>query len=181
MLIVLGGLLGSGRIYLANKLALTYGVYPYDLNSKKVPLPMFDTDGNVRTRVPKNKQERLRVYDKVLEDLPFASKMHPNILIHDTFHRQMPREYFLEKAKEICSPVVFIWIEAGEEYVITNMNYLHKRGVIKDVDAALRYRELRKKKLQPCPPSVPRFHTTTMSATHVEDLWQLIQDQVNSG
>ena len=190
MLVVLGGLLGNGARTLADQLAARFGLYHYDIARKKIRHPTFDRRGDFRILQPRTDKDRVKVYENVCKDFPLLSKMYPDVVVDDTFHRDIPREYFLSEARKYYTPVVFVWIESDEASVRVRLERIRQAGKIESVDGALRRREKAHAKQQPFPPATPIFfHRTSgkegIAAQQIADqkisaLWELIQEHAHS-
>jgi hypothetical protein len=178
MLVVLGGLLGSGRRPLAEKLADKYGLYHYDIDGKKLWRPSPDKRGNFKVLQPSTDAERLTIYRTALREFPLLSKMYPNAVVDESFHREIPRKYFLLEARKYYSPVIFVWVDCDPQWAVKHIEDMHERGVTASVQNTLRWREKAQALLQEPAGSAPRFFSTVIDDAQVEDLWRLVQRSV---
>lgn len=183
MLVVLGGLLGSGAKTLANELATKYRLHRYDIDGRKLRLFSMDNKGNFKVRQPNTDEETLKVYKNVFKDFPLLSKMYPDVVVDDTFHREAPREYFLSEARKYYNPVVFVWIDSDDASVRVRLKHLWKRRRIRSVEQALHKRDRAAAKLQLPAPPAPRFSYRVsgderIAAEQVAALWELVQQHV---
>ncbi len=177
MLIVLGGLIGDGRWVLSRKLASQYKFHLYDINNKRMHRHVLEKSGEVRETIesPRTDEMRLLLYERVLEDFGKISKMYPDTIVQDWFHRIRPRSTFLRDAANYFDSVVFVWIESEERYLLPRLQHMVEKGAIKNIEAAVRQREKAIGSLQRPDGPTPIFNCTTASHTEVEALWNLIQ------
>ncbi len=183
MLVVLGGLLGSGAKTLANELAKQRGFYRYDIDRKKLRRPKFDQRGNFKILQPETDAQKLRIYESVFEEFSLLSKMYPDVVTDDAFHREAPREFFLSEARKYYDPVVFVWIESDEDSVKIRLERMEKEGKVPSVAVAIRRRKMGQMKMQPLPQSTPHFFYRVsgderIAAEQVAALWELVQQHV---
>jgi hypothetical protein len=83
---------------------------------------------------------RLLAYKRFVEQLPVVSKMHPHLVIEDTFHRMSPREYLFEASADYFDAVSFVWIDSDESYVKARLEHMAKEGLVESVGGAMRQR-----------------------------------------
>jgi len=162
---------------MADKLAQTFGLHLYDIGRKKLRSPLLDRDGNFQVLRSRTDKERLRIFGSVLREFPLLSKMYADVIVSDTFHRSVPREYFLSEARKYFNPVVFIWIESDESSVPHRLKRMQQSGRIKSASEALRIREQSATVLQAPPPAIPRFLCTHPQKSQSAELWELIKQQ----
>jgi predicted kinase len=180
MLIVLGGLLGSGRRILADELALRYGLYHHDIDRKKLRWPPRVRGDRVRILQPRSDEERLGVYKSALTEFSMLSKMYPDVIVDEGFHRELPREYFLSHAKDYYDPVIFIWIDSDDRSVRERLGRRHKEGRLESVEGALRIRKKQMAIVQEPQPTVLRFNHTLSEEDPFSLLWEKIQESKGS-
>jgi hypothetical protein len=151
MLLVLGGSIGSGRNMLAQQFSQRSGFHQYDLQGKRMQRRVFDDEGRVHEYPQRSSTDEMRValYRTALRDLPMLSKMHRDVVVHDGFHRKIPREYFLQAAASYFDPVVFVWIESDEDVAQRRIGFLYREHVIESVAAGKRMREKMQKEYEP--------------------------------
>lgn len=185
MLVVLGGLLGSGTRTLANELAMKYGLYRYEIDSKKLRKPVLGPHGNFTILQPNTDEERLRIYKNIFKDFPLLSKMYPDVIVDDVFHRKSPREYFLSEARKYYESVVFVWIDSDDESVKIRLTRMEKAGKVPSFAEAMHRREWAQSTLQlPVPPPLRFSYWVSgderIAAEQTAALWKLIQQHVQS-
>lgn len=180
MLIVLGGLPGSGRIVLAQMLSEQNGFHWYNLASKKHHRLTRRADGfREHTVRPQTDDQYMHVYQRVLADFPLVSKMHSDVVVSDSFHRATPREFFLKEAENYFCPVVFVWVESPEEYTRPRLERMHKLGMMMTVEKEMQRRAVIKSELEPfsSPPLIFDHEETNDAAA--KRLWNFIQCSVS--
>ena len=179
MIILLGGFLGSGRRVLARKIAKRLGFYYYNIERKKLRAFKFNTNREVRHRTiqPRSDVERRRMYAQVVEEFPLLSKMYPDIVIDDAFHRAGPREYFFSEAKRYFRDMVFVWVDSDEKWVGERFVHMLKKKVIRSIEDARRRRLSAKKRFQPFKDEPITFISGSIADREkdVEDLVQLVR------
>jgi len=177
MLVALGGLSGSGRKFLAQKLAEKYGFHYYDIGQKKARTGFFDAGNTFREQVfgPRNDKERTQMYERVVVDFPMLSKMYPNTVCESTFHRSVPRDYFFEEARKYFRPVIFVWIDSDGADAEARITGMAERAAISSLAEGLHRRDEAKKEFQPFSETVPTFHNVLSDTEAPEKLSALIQ------
>ena len=143
MLIVLGGFLGNGRKMFAHRLAKRKNFHLYDTDAKKMRRFELQRGGAIKEMVqrPYREEQRLFLYKNVLADFSKISKMHPDMIIEDSFHRTAAREYFLTEARKYFKPVVFIWIDSDEAHVAERIRHMVTTGAIGSYEEGVRRRK----------------------------------------
>ena len=117
MLIVLGGLKGSGRRSLAQELARQRGFHWYDTKRHRMRGHFFKKDGTIEEYLTQVSGDvgHLFLLGKVVGDLPLLSKMYPDAVLDYPFNRRASREYFLDEAQHHFAQVLFVWVHSAEE------------------------------------------------------------------
>ncbi|HEY4488211.1 MAG TPA: AAA family ATPase [Candidatus Paceibacterota bacterium] len=149
MIVFLGGFFGSGRESLADKLADTLGFFCLDVYSRKDRWRALQ-GGVLReyVREPKHDADTLCIYERVVEEFPLLSRMYPDVVIHDSFHRRSPRTYLLDAAREHFGDPVFVWIEASDERAYERFLRRRAMGVISDVERAVALRRRQREEFE---------------------------------
>lgn len=179
MLIVLGGLPGSGRQKLTDRLAQKTGFHRYDLDSKKLKVPPPQPGAPVRTLNPRNATERVRLYKTALAEFPRLSKMHDNVVIDDLFHHRASREYFLAEAQKFFAPIIFVWVDADEVSAQKNIERMLARGKITSIEDTLRIRKRTQSRSEPPENALAfRFQSDIDLNDQAAALWELIQENI---
>ena len=181
MLICLGGFLGSGRRILARKLAEKHQFHLYNIGSKKIHRHVFKKNGRVKEVVlqPNTEKLRLFLYERIIEDFPRLSKMHPDTIVNDEFHRETPREYFLAEARKYFGTVVFIWIDSDEIHVRGRLRDMVEIGMLPDFGRALKGWRRATRTFDPPKPDTRVFRCANADDVEAEALWALIQTPEN--
>jgi gluconate kinase len=119
MLLVLGGIAGSGRRRVTRTFAARHDFHLYSIRNKMVRRLEKGAGGLMRERLyePKSDDERIRLYERIAKDFYMLSTMYEHVIMTDTFHRARPREYFLNEARQHFSDVVFAWISSDDEHM----------------------------------------------------------------
>lgn len=178
MLICLGGFLGSGRRILAKKLAAKLGYYYYDIDEKK----LHDTRVSL-VRRPKVKrihpgtdEQQVALYDQVLREFPRLSKMYPNVVVQDSFHRAKPREYFFSAARRSFDRIVFVWVGSDEKFVEDRLMHMREIGIIHNVHRTYARREREIAEFEPFSESPLTFNHTISSDDAAARLVELVSN-----
>ncbi|HTR18613.1 MAG TPA: hypothetical protein VMH91_01370 [Candidatus Paceibacterota bacterium] len=176
MLILLGGFLGSGRKMLAKQLAYRQKFYLYDTEAKKMHHPEFQSDGSVKevTEPPKSEEQRMFLYKRIVDDFPRLSKMYPDTVIEEAFHRIGPRDYFITEAKKFFDPVVFVWVDSDEAHVEERMRRMVKLGLVKNLSEAMNRRRRAARHFNQ-DPSMRVFKCVKADSAEADALWTLVR------
>ncbi len=168
MLLLLGGFLGSGRRLLAKRIAKKYGFYRFDIETRKLPAHAFNVRRELveKREKPKTDADRIKLFEKVVEDLALLSKMYDNIVLDSTFHRERVRDFFFKSTKKIFDRVEFVWIDSDEEAVGQHLEEMAQKKLIASITSALNQRELAKQQFEPfaSPPKTFLYQGKTGSA-----------------
>lgn len=150
MILLLGGFLGSGRSMLARNVARRLNFHYYNIDQKKLHMLKFNARGEVgrRTVQPSTDAERQRVYARVIEELPLLTKMHPNIIVDDSFHRAAPREFFFSNVKTRFKDMLFVWIDSDDQWVEERFASMLEQKMIQSIEGAQRRRARAQKRFQ---------------------------------
>jgi hypothetical protein len=142
MFLMLGGLPGSGRKHLARQIAAESDFFYYDMNIRKQKRFKWSKDGVSEQVIhPSSDSARLSLYEKVLKDLPLIAKMYRNVVIDDSFHRMIPRGFFITEASRYFDRCVFIWIECEDSDIEANLSPLLRNGTIHSLEDGFKRRE----------------------------------------
>jgi hypothetical protein len=175
MLICIGGLPGSERRAFAQALATHLGFHYYDINGKKRRYPVFTKEGMVvRSSHPKTDEERIMLYEKVLKDFQMLSKLYPDTVVDDVFHRAGPREQFFSRARVFFPDVRVIWIDSDDTGTETRIRTRHgarSRWL-------LRARAEIQKQFQPFIPAIPVFSNPTLTDATRKDFFDFIRREI---
>lgn len=179
MLICLGGFFGSGRRILAHRLSARLGFHYYDLDAKKFHRYDITPNKTVRERIqqPNSDKERMRIYDNALKDFPLASKMYHDVILDDAFHRQEPREYFLKEARNYFDQVILVWVESDEASLEGRFIEMKRRGLIRNVESAMRRRKRAERNFQEFAVPPLTFRHTTSDDEATEALARLVSGE----
>ncbi len=117
MLILLGGLQGSGKRQLARAFSDATGFFWHDTarNGSVVP-SRFERSSTVIHTDPVIITDALRVQrlEKIVRDFPLLSKMYDGVIVEHLLHRRLPREHLITAARRHFSNVVTIWLDSDE-------------------------------------------------------------------
>jgi predicted kinase len=159
MLIVLGGLKGSGRRALAKELAAQRGFHWYDTKQHRVRGHFFTKDGTAAEYLTGvfGDEAHLFLLQKVAGDLPLLSKTYNDVVLDYPLNRRSSRDFFLKEAQRSFSPVVFVWIQTSDADARLRLH--HGSGA--DADRRLKYelsrRERAIEEYEPVETAVPEF------------------------
>jgi len=117
MIICIGGFPGSGRRRLTHDLSKALGFYIYPLRETKRKPSFKKLHKLIRPArgSPYPDGTLMEIYKRIVADLPLLSKMYPDIIIKDHFHRETPREFFFGEAEKYFGPPLIVWVEASAE------------------------------------------------------------------
>ena len=176
MLIILGGFLGTGRKSLARAFSERYGYHYYDMDQKRFRVYARMRDGTVRERLqrPHTDNARMHLCRRVLEDFPLLSKIYPDTVMSNAFHREKPRGYFLTQASQYSNPVIFMWIESSESLVSKRLADMKERGMIASIWGAKRRREKMRAEFEPFEQKPFIFEHGESDAASADRLWELV-------
>jgi len=177
MLIVLGGLLGSGRQLLAREIAQAHSVKLYEIKQHLHHRGYRTPEGQYSQYAvrPQNDDQRMRVYEKALKDFPMLSKQYENVIIERAFNRAL-REYFLAQARQFFDPVVFVWVESDDEHAERLMRRMVRRRLLRSVAGGMAIRQSQRAEFQPLLEVTPVFKNHRNRKAAAAELWEMIQD-----
>lgn len=111
MLICVGGLPGSGRKDFALALAEKLGFYSFGLESVMRSSHLIR---EYRMRRPEgiiSDDLRLRMYRHAARSFDGIAHTFKNVVVHEPFHRRVPREFLFEAGEQSFGDVRLLWIE----------------------------------------------------------------------
>jgi hypothetical protein len=175
MLVVLGGISGTGRKALAREVAERLGAHYYDIDAHRMTL-YERHEGAIRERKQPVRTEELRLgmLKRVLDDFKLVSKMYPDTVVENNFHHAKPRGYFLAGAAEYFEPVVFVWVDVPDQEASGRFERMYERDATK-VERAMRRRQRMKDRLEPFPPRTIVFVNDLPAAPAAERLCGLLR------
>lgn len=117
MLICVGGFPGSGRNRLSRDLSKALGFYNYPLSEIKHSPAFKRMHRGARASpvAPYSDDLLVRVYREAVSSFPVLSKMYPDIVMKDHFHREVPREFLFSEAKKYFGSPLIVWTDASFE------------------------------------------------------------------
>ena len=105
MLVMLMGLPGSGKSYLASRLAAKFSaVY---ISSDEVRQEVF-------TEQTYSKEEKRKIYNEMLQRMTHALQQHQKVVLDATFYKEDIRRSFLRRATELNQKCWIIEVVADE-------------------------------------------------------------------
>lgn len=142
MLVVFGGLAGSGKRYVAREFARQCGFHLISIDEKKMRLILRSNREYGANEVPIGSvSEQMSIYKKVTEEFPQLSASHSRVALCAAFHRATSREYILEEALKYFLDVRFIWIDSNDESMRLRMMAAGRTAYIKQTLDQKRWQE----------------------------------------
>ncbi|MCP5086669.1 MAG: AAA family ATPase [Rhodobacteraceae bacterium] len=134
MIIFFGGLIGAGKSTIARKFAAEIGCLYYDVDEikKSVAAEEPDYQRNVREGIPFSDETRLKVFDRVIEDLRALRGEHEYIVVDETLHRRGLRRKLYAAAEEMFGDFVVIWVRADEKVITDRLRSTKREGHLLD-------------------------------------------------
>ncbi len=119
MIIFVGGLIGAGKSTVARLLAEHFHLYYYDVDEVKKLIFKEDPDYdyNMENGIPFSDETRIKVYDRVVNDLEALSKKHKCIVVDETLHKRSLRHRLFNAAQTYFDGYFVIWVKADEEVI----------------------------------------------------------------
>lgn len=142
MIIILGGVQGSGRRRFARALAEELKWHYYDLDAVKRREIVFVRRGMVKERLQRTTSDPARraLYTPIIQAFPRLSKMYPNIVMDDRFHREIVRSYFFKEAEQYFGKMLFVWVESSQEHAEERFARQVAEGQARNLKGLLRRR-----------------------------------------
>ncbi|PIE28298.1 hypothetical protein CSA57_14585 [candidate division KSB3 bacterium] len=138
MIIFVGGLVGAGKSTVARLLAEHFNLYYYDVDEvKKVVYKQDpDFDHNMKHGIPFKDSTRIKVYDRVVDDLKQLSQTHECIVVDETLHKRSLRHRLFKAAEDYFDGYFVIWVKADEAVIKTRLAGRQRQGhILKDAMA----------------------------------------------
>ncbi len=131
MLIVLAGLVGSGKSTIARAVAQRLGIPHLSIDEDKIEVgkrwPEFEQW--IATNTPFPDDYRREVFARTLERLREVAKTHPHAIVDETFHKKSLREPFFREAAQIMNGLLITLVQVDDEKV---KERLEKRSAEED-------------------------------------------------
>lgn len=123
MIICIGGFPGSGRRRLTHDLSKALGFYIYPLGETKRKPSFKGLHKFIRPArgSPYPDGILIQIYKRIVADFPLVSKMYPDIIVKDHFHREIPREFFFAEAEKYFGPPIIVWVDASTEQSVARL------------------------------------------------------------
>lgn len=160
MLICVGGLLGSGRKDFARRLG------------EKLDFYVFNLESSMRTTLFLREHQReslhgydllsdplrLRMFQHVARDFGQLAKTYRNIIVDESFHRHIPREFFFEEGKKHFTRVAVVWVEDTEASLEERVQRVLEKNPRHDAEGVKRMIKTMERDFEPftLPPIVVR-------------------------
>ena len=102
MVILFGGLVGTGKTELARAVAQNLNVSCYEIDKAKVKAINANAalQFNMRYSKPHSEEAKLMIYSRALQHLSELSKTHKDIVADEDFHKKHSRSIFFERIRE---------------------------------------------------------------------------------
>ena len=130
MVILFGGLVGTGKTELARAVAQHLNLFYYEIDRAKaevinanVPLQF-----NMKYNRPYSEEAKLMIYSRALQHLRELSREHPHIVADEDFHKKHSRTLFFERIKESMGGLLFVWLTADENLVRERLAARQRQG-----------------------------------------------------
>jgi gluconate kinase len=119
MVIFVAGLVGVGKSSIARLLADRLSIPYYAVDEvKKVIYPQDpDFEHNIRHGIPFKEETRLKVFQKVVTDLPHLAENHRHLVVDECIHLKRPRQVLFDAAKAYFGGYVIVWVKADEAMI----------------------------------------------------------------
>jgi len=97
MIILIGGLVGTGKTELARAVAQNLNVFCYEIDKAKVKVINANAalQFNMRYNKPYSEEAKLMIYSRALQHLSELSKTHKDIVADEDFHKKHSRSISL--------------------------------------------------------------------------------------
>ncbi len=111
MLICVGGIPGSGRKDFALALAEKLGFYSFGLENAMRSSHLIreyrahEPEGTIHDDL------RLRMYQHAARNFNDVARTFKNVVVHEPFHRRIPREFLFDAGRRSFGDVRVLWIE----------------------------------------------------------------------
>ncbi len=139
MIIFVGGLVGAGKSTIAKRLATEIGCRYYDADEikKQVFSQESDYELNLRKGIPFSDEARVKVFDRVIEDLRDLRASHDHLVVDETLHRRELRHRLYRAAEDIYGDFLVIWVRADENVIVNRLEANKREGHFLDDPLAM--------------------------------------------
>ncbi|PID65590.1 MAG: hypothetical protein CR975_06415, partial [Gammaproteobacteria bacterium] len=119
MIIFVGGLIGAGKSTVALLLAEHFDLYYYDVDEVKKVIYKKDPDfdHNMKNGTTFKDETRIKVYDRVIDDLKELSQTHECIVVDETLHKRSLRHRLFNAAQDYFDGYFVIWVKADKAVI----------------------------------------------------------------
>ena len=119
MLIVIAGLIGTGKSTIAREVSkrLNLPLYSIDDDKKKIYQQHPQYEYFLKNNIPFPDDIRKKTFDASLEGLRKLAKEHKHAIVEETFHKKSLRSPFFKEAKKIFGGMILTLVTADDELV----------------------------------------------------------------
>ena len=130
MVILFGGLVGTGKTELARAVAQNLNVFYYEIDKAKAEVINANAalQFNMKYNKPYSEEAKLMIYSRALQHLSELSKTHKDIIADEDFHKKHSRSIFFERIRESMGGLLFVWLTADENAVRERLAARQRQG-----------------------------------------------------
>lgn len=177
MLVLLGGLRGSGKREMAQELARREGFFHYVLDQHRPRSYFLNEKKEMVTYSIESTsdEDHIRIFKRACADFPLLSKMYRGVVITDQFHRKKPRDFLLSQARRYFSVIHCVWIEHEEQLALQRIYSAHQTWWRSGADSLIEARNRSKESSELEDPLVKIFSRTEDLDASVSILLNLLK------
>lgn len=119
MLIVIAGLIGTGKTTIAKEVSkrLNIPLYSIDNDKNRIYKKHPKYDYFIENNIPFPDETRIETFNASLKGLRKLAKKHKNAIVDETFHKKSIREPFFEEAEKIFGGIILTLITVSDKFV----------------------------------------------------------------
>lgn len=116
MLIILAGLIGSGKTTIAKELSNKLNIPYYSIDDDKERICQQFPKYNyfLQNNIPFPDEMRKKTFQTSVTNLKKLHQKHKNIIVEETFHKKDLRNFFFQEAKKIFGTILITHIKSNE-------------------------------------------------------------------
>jgi gluconate kinase len=130
MIILFGGLVGTGKTELARAVAQNLNIFYYEIDKAKAEVISANAalQFNMKYNKPYSEEAKLMIYSRALQHLSDLSKKHKDIVADEDLHKKHSRSIFFDRIRESMGGLLFVWLTVDENVVRDRLAARQRQG-----------------------------------------------------
>lgn len=130
MIILFGGLVGTGKTELARAVARDLDIFYYEIDKAKAKVINANAplQFNMKYNKPYSEEAKLMIYSRALHHLVELSRTHKHIIADEDLHKKHSRSILFDRIRESMGQLLVVWLTADENAVRERLAARQRQG-----------------------------------------------------